>query len=57
MNEKKLLNKIEKIRKEINIIASKKGFLDKEVLKKSQQLDELLNKHNKITSKKQCLCK
>ncbi len=51
MNEKELVTKIEKLRKEINDIATKKGFLNKKVLQKSQKLDKLLNKHSKITTK------
>ena len=51
MSEKELVAKIEKLRKEINKIATKRGFLDKKVLQKSQKLDKLLNKHSKIDTK------
>ena len=47
MRKKELLISIEKLRKEMNDLVIKRGFLHKKILNKSQELDKLLNKYNK----------
>jgi len=48
MNIDKILEKIELLRQELQEISKKKSLLDEEVLRKSQQLDHLLNDYQKL---------
>lgn len=48
MDKKEVLELINKLREELNNLISTKGdLLDEEVIKKSQELDELLNTYKK----------
>jgi len=51
--EKKLLKRIEDCRKKLNKFALTRNLVDNEVVEASQQLDQLLNQYQKITSYKQ----
>ncbi len=48
MDKNKLLVAIENLRVEIKELVGEKNKFDKEVVKKSQQLDNLLNEYRKI---------
>jgi len=48
MDKNKLLVAIENLRVEIKKLVGEKNKFDKEVVKKSQQLDNLLNEYRKI---------
>ncbi|HBV87772.1 aspartyl-phosphate phosphatase Spo0E family protein [Desulfosporosinus sp.] len=51
--EKKLLKRIEVLRKKLNKFAMTRNLVDSEVVEVSQQLDGLLNQYQKISSYKQ----
>lgn len=51
--EKKLLKRIEELRKRLNKFGLNKSLIDSEVVEVSQQLDCLLNQYQKISSYKQ----
>lgn len=51
--EKRLLKKIEALRKKLNKYGLKHSLVDDEVVQMSQQLDDLLNKYYRITTYKQ----
>lgn len=51
--EKELLQAIEKLRHEMNQLVQKQGEINAEVIKKSQELDILLNKYQQIRKKKE----
>ena len=51
--EKKLLKRIEELRKRLNKFGLNKNLIDSEVVEVSQQLDCLLNQYQKISSYKQ----
>ncbi|KJR49605.1 hypothetical protein UF75_0159 [Desulfosporosinus sp. I2] len=51
--EKKLLKRIEELRKRLNKFGPNKSLIDSEVVEVSQQLDCLLNQYQKISSYKQ----
>lgn len=46
-----LLKRIEVVRAELNALVKQMGTLAKEVLLKSQELDELLNEYNRALKK------
>jgi hypothetical protein len=43
-----IIQKIEKARKELIEIGTKKGFQNKQVIEKSQMLDELINQYYRL---------
>lgn len=43
-----VLNKIEKMRKQLRELEKNKGLLDKQVLRKSEELDELINEYYRL---------
>ncbi|TGE33690.1 aspartyl-phosphate phosphatase Spo0E family protein [Desulfosporosinus sp. Sb-LF] len=51
--EKKLLKRIEELRKKLNKFGSTHDLVDSEVVKVSQQLDHLLNQYQRISSYQQ----
>jgi len=51
--EKKLLKRIEVLRKRLNKFALNRSLVDSEVVEVSQQLDQLLNQYQKISTYKQ----
>lgn len=51
--EKKLLKRIEVLRKRLNRFESTSSLVDSEVVEVSQQLDRLLNQYQKISTYKQ----
>ncbi|EGW39408.1 MULTISPECIES: aspartyl-phosphate phosphatase Spo0E family protein [unclassified Desulfosporosinus] len=51
--EKKLLKRIEGLRKRLNKVGLTRNLIDSEVVEVSQQLDRLLNQYQKITSYQQ----
>jgi Spo0E like sporulation regulatory protein. len=51
--EKKLLNRIEELRKKLNKFALNRDLIDSEVVEVSQQLDSLLNQYQRLVSYKQ----
>jgi chromosome segregation ATPase len=51
--EKKLLKRIEALRKKLNRLGLTHSLVDDEVVEVSQQLDELLNQYQKVTSYQQ----
>jgi len=51
--EKKLLKRIEVLRKRLNKFAQTRNLVDSEVVEVSQQLDQLLNQYQKINNYKQ----
>ena len=51
MDKKKLLKRIEELRKEMYKITENKGRENNEVIKKSQELDELLLEYQKLIKK------
>jgi len=51
--EKKLLKRIEVLRKRLNKFAQTRNLVDSEVVEVSQQLDQLLNQYQKINTYKQ----
>ncbi|EHQ87794.1 aspartyl-phosphate phosphatase Spo0E family protein [Desulfosporosinus youngiae] len=51
--EKKLLKRIEVLRRRLNKFASNRSLVDSEVVEVSQQLDKLLNQYQKISSHQQ----
>lgn len=48
MVERKLLLKIEFLRQELNLLGEKHGLHASEVIKKSTELDELLNQYQRL---------
>ncbi|MEK5645660.1 MULTISPECIES: aspartyl-phosphate phosphatase Spo0E family protein [Paenibacillus] len=46
MNELDLIMKIEKLRRELNVLVLEKGMMAEAVLEKSKELDEVLNLFN-----------
>jgi len=46
--EKKLLLKIEFLRQELNMVGEKHGLQASEVIKKSTELDELINQYQRL---------
>jgi hypothetical protein len=53
MVEKKLLKRIEGLRKRLNKFGNKRNLLDSEVVEVSQQLDCLLNQYYRIRANQQ----
>ena len=52
MNKKNILKKIEQLREELHKLVEKKdGYIDDEVVKKSKELDKLLNKYQSLFEK------
>lgn len=51
--EKKLMKRIEGLRKRLNKIGLTHNLIDSEVVEVSQQLDRLLNQYYKLTSHQQ----
>lgn len=51
--EKKLLKRIEVLRKRLNKFALTRNLVDSEVVEVSQQLDNLLNQYQKVSTYKQ----
>lgn len=51
--EKKLLKRIEVLRKRLNKFAQTRNLIDCEVVEVSQQLDQLLNQYQRISTYKQ----
>ncbi|AET66394.1 Spo0E like sporulation regulatory protein [Desulfosporosinus orientis DSM 765] len=51
--EKKLLKRIEVLRKRLNAFAFNRSLVDSEVVEVSQQLDQLLNQYQRISTYKQ----
>lgn len=51
--EKKLLKRIEGLRKRLNEVGLTRNLIDSEVVEVSQQLDRLLNQYQKLTSYQQ----
>ena len=51
--EKKLLNRIEELRKKLNKFAQTRDLIDSEVVEVSQQLDNLLNQYQRLVSYQQ----
>ena len=51
--EKKLLKRIEVLRKRLNKFALTRNLVDSEVVEASQQLDRLLNQYQKVSTYKQ----
>jgi len=51
--EKKLLQRIEKLRKKLNKFGVTRNLIDSEVVEVSQQLDHLLNQYQRISSYQQ----
>ena len=54
MSKQELLALIEKKREELGSIVSKSGLNSSAAIKHSQELDDLLNKYNRIYIKKVC---
>ena len=48
---KLVLNKIEKVRKQLKDLENNKGLTDKQVLSKSEELDELINEYYRLDLK------
>lgn len=51
--EKKLLKRIEALRKRLNQLGLTHPLVDEEVVSVSQQLDQLLNQYQKVTAYQQ----
>lgn len=51
MNENELIKKIERLRRELNTLVLEMGTTAQAVLKKSMELDEVLNQYNRLTQK------
>ncbi len=51
--EKKLLKRIEALRKRLNKCALSRNLVDSEVVEVSQQLDGLLNEYQRVSTYKQ----
>lgn len=51
--EKKLLNRIEDLRKRLNKFAQTRDLIDSEVVEVSQELDSLLNQYQRLVSYQQ----
>lgn len=51
--EKKLLKRIERLRKKLNKFGYTRDLIDSEVVEVSQQLDRLLNQYHRISAYKQ----
>lgn len=51
--EKKLLKRIESLRKRLNKLGSNHNLIDDEVVAVSQQLDQLLNEYQRVVSYRQ----
>ncbi len=51
--EKKLLKRIEELRKKLNKFALTRDLIDSEVVEVSQQLDSLLNQYQRLASYQQ----
>lgn len=51
--EKKLLKRIEELRKKLNKFALTRDLIDSEVVEVSQQLDSLLNQYQRLVSYQQ----
>ncbi|MEA4900241.1 aspartyl-phosphate phosphatase Spo0E family protein [Desulfitobacterium sp.] len=51
--EKKLLKRIEALRKKLNKLGLTHNLVDDEVVEVSQQLDQLLNQYQRVTTYKQ----
>lgn len=51
--EKRLLKKIEALRKRLNKYGLQRSLVDEEVVRMSQQLDDLLNQYQRIAACKQ----
>ncbi|GAB6154038.1 aspartyl-phosphate phosphatase Spo0E family protein [Desulfosporosinus burensis] len=51
--EKKLLKRIEELRKRLNKFALTRNLIDHEVVEVSQQLDRLLNQYQRISTYQQ----
>lgn len=51
--EKKILKRIESLRKKLNKFGLTRNLIDREVVELSQQLDILLNQYQKFTSYQQ----
>lgn len=52
MHKDKISHLIEKLREELNKLLEKDGFINEGILKKSQELDEMLNKYYRFLMKK-----
>jgi len=52
MNIDEILERIELLRQELHEIGRKKGLLDEEVIRISQELDHLLNNYQKLLNSK-----
>lgn len=51
--EKKLLRRIESLRKKLNHLGLTRNLVDDEVVAVSQQLDQLLNQYQRVTAYQQ----
>lgn len=51
--EKKLLKRIEELRRRLNKFGSNRDLIDREVVEVSQQLDCLLNQYQKLSTYRQ----
>jgi len=49
MSETELILKIERLRRELNALVLEMGTMAQAVLKKSMELDEVLNQYNRLT--------
>lgn len=49
MSENELILKIERLRRELNALVLEMGTMAQAVLKKSMELDEVLNQYNRLT--------
>jgi hypothetical protein len=53
MNSAEILEKIEEVRQELNKIGKAQKLVDVEVIRVSQQLDDLINSYQKLSKQKQ----
>jgi hypothetical protein len=51
LNNSLLLNRIESLRKQMNMLARKHSYTSKKIINISTELDALLNKYNKSSQK------